>query len=232
MNLLLVEDEFMVAKRLRRFIEQALGDEITRISHYATLDDARDFIDSNEIDVLFLDLNLHGQDGFELLKQQVSRSFHTIVVSANADRAIEAFDIGVLDFVAKPFTYERVEKAINRLKDSSSGGRSKFISYRHLGKVELLAVEDILYLKASGHYCEVQLKAGSSILHDKTLDRLLGILPDNFVRIHRSYAVPISAIKTLHSEQGSKYWLTLEDASELPIGRTRYKELKDKVAHF
>ena len=229
MNLLLVEDEFMVAKRLRRFVEQALGEQITRINHFATLDDARDFIDSNEIDVLFLDLNLNGQDGFELLKQQVSRSFHTIVVSANADRAIEAFDIGVLDFVAKPFTYERVEKAVNRLIGSTGGGRSKFISYRHLGKVELLAIDDILFLQASGHYCEVHLKSGKTILHDKTLDRLLNLLPENFMRIHRSYAVPLNNLKSVHAEQGSKYWLTLHDGTELPVGRTRYKELKNKL---
>ena len=230
MNILLVEDEFMVAKRLRRFVEQALAKDISHIHHFATLDDARDFIESSEIDVMFLDLNLNGQDGFELLKQQVSCSFHTIVVSANADRAIEAFDIGVLDFIAKPFTYERVEKAINRLRESTNGGRSKFVSYRHLGKIELLAIDEICYLQASGHYCEVKTAGGQTVLHDKTLDKLLGILPEHFIRIHRSYAVPLDRFKAVQAEEGSKYWLILTDGTRLPIGRTRYKEVKQRLS--
>lgn len=230
MNILLVEDEFMVAKRLKRFIEQALADEINTIHHYATLDDARDFLDDRVIDVLFLDLNLNGQNGFELLKQHISDSFHTIVVSANTDRAIEAFDIGVLDFIAKPFTYERVEKAIHRLKASNENGQCQYISYRHLGKIELLAIEEIAYLQAAGHYCEINTVDKQTILHDKTLDKLLKVLPDSFIRIHRSYAVPLKNIKALRTEAGSKYYVILSDETQLPIGRTRYKEIKYRLS--
>jgi two-component system response regulator LytT len=225
-KIVIVEDEYMVAKRLKRFVENAFAAHTIFIHMCATLDDANDYLASHEIDVLFLDLNLQGLDGFELLKQQVSQSFHTIVVSANSERAIEAFDIGVLDFVAKPFTQERINKAINRLKQSNTHGECKYLTYRKLGKIELLPISEVLYLKADGHYCEINTQNGSTILHDKSLDKLLDLLPQTFQRIHRSYAVPLESIRNIETQVGSKYLLTLTNNEQLPIGRTRLKNLK------
>lgn len=226
MIIAIVEDEYMVAKRLKRFVENIYGDQISQIQLFDTLFDANDYLAEHSIDLLFLDLNLQGKDGFDLLKQQVSRSFHTIVVSANTDRAIEAFDIGVLDFIPKPFSQQRVQKALDRLQSNDALGQSQYLSYKHLGKIELLPISDVLYLKAAGHYCEVYSRAGQVILHDKNLDKLLQLLPASFERIHRSYAVPLNAIQAIRSEEGSKYWLELVNGETLPIGRTRLKALK------
>ncbi|WP_444996959.1 LytR/AlgR family response regulator transcription factor [Aliikangiella sp. IMCC44359] len=227
MKAIIVEDEYMVAKRLKRFVENAFAGQTLQLHLLNTLDDANDYLANNIIDVLFLDLNLQGQNGFDLLKQQVSKSFHTIVVSANTDRAIEAFDIGVLDFIAKPFTQERVQKAVNRLRDGNSGGKSKYLSYKYLGKIELLPIANVLYLKADGHYCEIHTQDEKVILHDKSLDKLLAVLPENFQRIHRTYAVPLESIQSIISQEGSKYWLTLTNQQQLPIGRTRLKSLRE-----
>jgi two-component system response regulator LytT len=228
-KVVIVEDEFMVAKRLKRFVETAFADQRFALTLFETLDDANDYLASHVIDVLFLDLNLQGKDGFDLLKQQLSQSFHTIVVSANSDRAIEAFDIGVLDFVAKPFTQERIQKAVDRLINSQQG-QSKYVTYKHLGKMELLAISDIHYLKAEGHYCEVTTVNNQSILHDKSLDKLLDILPISFYRIHRSYAVPLEYAKSIEVQEGSKYWLTLKDGERLPIGRTKVGKLRKRLS--
>ncbi len=229
MKIVIVEDEFMVAKRLKRFVNTIYSEQSIHIQLFNTLDDATDHLADNPIDLLFLDLNLQGQDGFELLKQQVSRSFHTVVVSANTNRAIEAFEIGVLDFIAKPFSLERVQKAIDRLRPESGRGQSHYLSYKHLGKVELLPIKDVIYLKAAGHYTEVITLSGDVILHDKNLDKLLLVLPATFERIHRSYAVPVSAMQSIKSEAGSKYWLTLINGDVLPIGRTKIKAIREKM---
>jgi two-component system, LytTR family, response regulator LytT len=224
-NIVIVEDEYMVAKRLKRFVEQAFAEQTIKITTCHSLDDANDYLDQHSIDLLFLDLNLQGHDGFTLLKEQLSESFHTIVVSANSDRAIEAFDIGVLDFVAKPFTQERIQKAVDRLQQKQTG-HCKYLTYKRLGKIELLAIEQVQYLKAEGHYCEVFMHNHDSFLHDKSLDKLTNLLPDNFIRIHRSYAVAIDCIQSIKSEEGSKYWLTLKSGHRLPVGRTKAQAIK------
>jgi two-component system response regulator LytT len=228
-NIVIVEDEFMVAKRLKRFVESAFAGQAVKLTLCESLDDANDTLASKMIDVLFLDLNLRGQDGFDLLKQQLCQSFHTIVVSANSDRAIEAFDIGVLDFVAKPFTQERIQKAVDRLSNVRRG-QSRYLTYKQLGKMELLPVSEISYLKAEGHYCEITTADNQTILHDKNLDKLLAILPMSFYRIHRSYAVSLEQAKAVKTQEGSKYWLILKDGRKLPIGRTKVGDLKKHLS--
>lgn len=229
MRIVIVEDEIMVAKRLRRFVDTSLAEKLTSLRQFSTLDDAQEHLSQNSIDLLFLDLNLRGQDGFELLKEQVSKSFQTIVVSANTDRAIEAFDIGVLDFVAKPFTQDRIDKALDRAMGNPTGGKCKFVSYKSMGKLALLPVDNIAFLQASGHYCEIITSDEQTVLHDKSLDKLLAVLPEHFVRIHRSFATSLNNIQSLRVEQGSRYFLELRSGQELPVGRTRYQELKSLI---
>ena len=127
--------------------------------------------------------------------------------------------------MAKPFTQERIQKAVDRLQQKHTG-QSKYLTYKRLGKIELLAIDQVQYLKADGHYCEVFQQNQDSFLHDKSLDKLLNLLPDNFIRIHRSYAVSVSVIKSIESEEGSKYWLTLKSGVRLPVGRTKVQGVK------
>ncbi|MDO6427683.1 LytTR family DNA-binding domain-containing protein [Thalassotalea sp. 1_MG-2023] len=233
-KILMVEDEFMVAKRLKRFIENAFNEQKIELHICNNLYDAHDYLVDHIIDVLFLDLNLQGQNGFDLLKHKLCESFHTIIVSANSDKAIEAFDIGVLDFVAKPFTQERIQKAVNRLQHKSQG-TCKYLTYKQLGKIELLPIENILYIKADGHYSVVMTQVnkrrlGNSILHEKNLDKLLTLLPEDFVRIHRSFAVSLANVRSIVSTEGSQYYAQLYSGEQIPVGRTRVKHLKAKIA--
>ena len=82
------------------------------------LDDAEEHLVENEVDVLLLDLNLQGHDGFELLKNQVAKAFHTVVISAYGEKALEAFDYGVLDFIEKPFEAERLLLLVERATET------------------------------------------------------------------------------------------------------------------
>ncbi|MBC3766337.1 LytR/AlgR family response regulator transcription factor [Neptunicella marina] len=229
MNLIVVEDEYMVAKRLMRFIQLALPMQKLNLVHFTRLDDANDYLASHAVDLLFLDLNLQGQDGFELLKQQLSKSFHTIVVSANTDRAIEAFELGVVDFIAKPFSADRIATALQRVQSRIQQVGCEYLCYRHIGKMELLRVADINYIKAAGHYSEIICKNGQHILHDKNLDRLLTLLPPDYIRIHRSYVVAISSISNISGSSASQCQLELHCGTRLPVGRTRYHQLKQRL---
>ena len=78
------------------------------------LPEALCFIENNSLDLVLLDLNLNGDNGFDLLTTAVSESFHTIVISAYKDQAITAFEYGILDFVPKPFNRDRLEQAFDR----------------------------------------------------------------------------------------------------------------------
>ncbi|MBA4136877.1 MAG: DNA-binding response regulator [Opitutus sp.] len=231
MKLVLIEDEPLVAQRLERFCREILGAELEKLHVASSFDAAAGWLAEHPVDVTLLDLNLEGRDGMELLRRSVAGAFHTVIVSANTDRALEAFQYGVLDFVPKPFTRERLAQAFDRARGALTrgGGTAKNLAVRKAGRVELIAVDDVLFVQGAGNYSELVLASGRRELHDKTLEKLAAILPPDFERLHKSYLVRLSALKALHASEGSHYEAELKNGTRLPIGRTRYKELRAKL---
>ena len=233
MRLLIVEDEAIVARRLARLLGQILEGRVYDLQTRSNLRETQNYLKQNRIDLLFLDLNLYGKDGFEILADMVSRSFETIVVSANTDRAIEAFEYGVLDFVAKPFNRDRLEKALARF-DGKGYARAdqqsaKVLAVRQKGKVTLVPVTEVTAIHGAGNYAELETRDGRTLLHDKSLDRLCGLLPAQFIRIHRSHIVDWEQAVRLETEPGSRYYLVLKTGKRLPVGRSRVAEIKKRL---
>jgi DNA-binding LytR/AlgR family response regulator len=98
-----------------------------------------------------------------------------------------------------------------------------------MGKIELVPIDLLLYVQGAGAYSELVLENGSRHLHDKTLDKLNAILPAAFERIHKSYLVRITAVAALHALGGSRYEAELKSGVRLPIGRSRYKDLRGRL---
>ncbi|MFC1493134.1 LytR/AlgR family response regulator transcription factor [candidate division KSB1 bacterium] len=228
MIIVIAEDEPLVAERIERLTKEILKEKLTKILVKNSLPDAMDYIFEHPVDLLLLDLNLHGKDGFELLKHAVSGSFHTIIISAHTEKAIEAFEYGVLDFLGKPFTIERLEAALSRFEniDTKNKYPTKYIAVRKNGKLLLIEVDKITFVRGAGIYSEIILRDGTIELHDKSLNNLDTILPSNFQRIHRSYIVNIQSAKSFSSLGGSKYSLQLLNGEVLPVSRNKYKEVK------
>lgn len=230
MQILIVEDEARIARRVERFTREILGDQLSGLTIKPKLSAAMDHILNHPIDVLLLDLNLHGKDGFDLLKTAVAHSFHTIVVSAYRDRAIEAFEYGVIDFIPKPFDIARLGKAFERITDltQKAGYATKYLAIKKQGRIHLLGIDDMVYLQGANIYSEVFLQNGKKELYDKSLEKVFQLLPSNFERIHKSYIVNMQQAQEILVHSGSKYELLLKNGEILPIGRTRYKAIKEK----
>ena len=145
MNVLIVEDELRIAKRIERMTRDIFGSTIQSLKHLNTLHEALDYIENSKLDLVLLDLNLNGDNGFDLLTKAVSESFHTIIISAYKDQAITAFEHGVLDFVPKPFNQDRLAKAFNRVTSKEKIENSKI---RFLG-IKKRAGRNLYLLKIS-----------------------------------------------------------------------------------
>lgn len=228
MRILIIEDEPLVRQRLLRLCAEYAGAR-ARFDSAATYEQASERLQTSVYDGLLLDLNLEGEDGFALLREAVAGAFHTIVVSAHQDRALEAFELGVLDFVAKPFSRERLGQALERLLDASHyrSGAARFLGVWRAHGVAVVELAQVLWIRADGEHCELRLLSGRSELHDKSLLRLCAILPPGFVRCHRSYAVNLSHVASLNATTGSRYTLSLSDGSQLPLGRTHVPALRE-----
>lgn len=230
MNILIVEDESRIAKRIERMARDFFGSTLQSLKHITTLHEALSFIENNSLDLVLLDLNLNGDNGFHLLATAVSESFHTIVISAYKDQAITAFEYGVLDFVPKPFNKDRLEQALNRAvtKEKATTDTTKFLAVKKRQRIQLIAIEDLIYIKGAGTYTELFLSNGKKELHGKSLEKLEQLLSYSFERIHKSYLVKMSEIKEITVESGSKYMAELKNGELIPIGRTKYKDIKAK----
>ena len=229
MKVLIAEDERVPARRLERKITEILGDRLQSMVLKETLQEAEAYLLDKPIDLLFLDLNLNGQDGYDLLKMAAAGAFKTIVVSANTDRAIDAFQYGVVDFVGKPYDLDRLKTALARVESQArSQVPAKYLSVRKFGKVELIPIDKVLYFQGAGDYVEIHLTDGRVELHSKTLETLETMLPSHFERIHKSYLADLREMKRIRLQGAGKYELETGNGTLLPISRTKYKELKER----
>ena len=232
MRVLIVEDEPPIARRLARLLREEGGGDVAVVGVCATLAEAGGALARGGVDVVFLDLGLNGRDGFDLVRDAAAGPFHTVVVSAHTERALEAFEVGVLDFVPKPFGAERVRATLNRLRGARADHPAASLAVRSAGRVNLVPVAEVAYVRAAGSYSELVLRDGSVRLHSKPLDRLLTVLPASFERVHRSYLVRLDEVVRLHVREGSRYAVVLASGEEVPVGRTRVEAVRARLVLF
>ena len=194
-----------------------------------SLEDASVLIDQKPIDLCLLDLDLKGADGYDLLRSSVSDTFHTIIISAHTEQAVEAFQFGVLDFVPKPFEEDDLRFALDRYFNRVQKHElmTKYLTTRKGHSYSVFPLDDVLYFKAADVYVEAHLKEGKVELLSKTMDRLEQILPSCFFRIHRSYIAAISCIQSYTHIESGTCRITLKNGDVLPLSRRRYKELNE-----
>ncbi len=231
MNILIIEDENRIAKRIERMTKEFFLNTLKNIICVSSLQEGIEYIQNNELDLVLLDLNLNGENGFDILQKSVSESFHTIIISANKHEALIAFEYGVLDFVPKPFNKNRLQQAFDRIikKEEVTTENLQFLAVKKRTGIQLININNVLYIKGAGVYTEIYLNNGKKELHDKSLEKLSQLLPKTFQRIHKSYLVKINEIKEIIVQTGSKYSVELKNKEILPVGRTKYKLLKEKM---
>jgi two-component system response regulator LytT len=227
MRILIVEDEPPIAEYLEKCLWNILGCEVKNIHISLTLDEAFKYLKNQSIDLCFLDLNLSGEDGYDILKRAVSMPFHTIIVSAHTERAVTAFEYGAIDFVPKPYNIERLRRALDRYFGRSKiPGQTKFLVYRKLNEYKLLPIKNISFFKADRYLVEAHIETGKVEYLDKPLNLLVNILPANFVRIHRSYIVNMHFVKAFKHEISGVYQVQLMGGEILPLSRNRSRSFK------
>ena len=104
----------------------------------------------------------------------------------------------------------------------------KFLSFKFKGTLKIIAIEDVAFFKGSDIYSEIHLDSGQHYLH-KTLEQLTQLLSHSFLRIHKSYLVSQAQFESFLSKTGCRNFIRLKNGTELPIGRTRYVKIREKL---
>jgi two-component system LytT family response regulator len=219
-NCIIVEDE----PSGQKLLELLLKKKFPEIKLLAVLDSkqgAIDYLLSQPVDIIFLDNQLRGGRGLEVVEQTSHLPVHYIYVSAYTEYAIEALNKGAVYYLLKPFQEEAfceaVDKALQRLGEKSQ------LLVLGTGKQELVRMEEIMFIESSGPYSTFYLKNKHQITNSKNLGYYQTKLPsDKFYRIHHSYIVNIDYVQAV--KKGSKAVVVLSDNSvSLPVSQRKAK---------
>jgi DNA-binding LytR/AlgR family response regulator len=223
---LIVDDEQLARKLLQEFVSKIPGIELKGMCKNPL--EAMEIMQSQSIDILFLDIQMPELTGVEFLKAIKQRPA-TIFTTAYSEYALEGYQLDVVDYLVKPFSLERFIKAVNKAiehidlkrkahgKSNGDGEDRDFILLHADHKIYKVKLRDILYIEGLKEYVSYYTRE-KRIIVLQSLKSIEESLPaDMFIRVHRSYIVPIDRIKSLDGNQvqiGEKL---------IPIGRS-YKE--------
>lgn len=224
--MLIVEDVVLVAERIDYLVRQHWQGTIERLDIAHSFEHAELVLKERVYDIVFLDLNLHGRQGFDLLN--AGAGFRTVVITANETEAARAYDLGVFDFIRKPITAARFALAMNRLETAIEQGlgRPAYLAVKSRRGIDMVPIADICHIKAAKNYAEIFLKSQTVLLHDHSINSLHQQLAPGFLRVHRSYLTHRDHIRRLINHGGGKYTAELHNGVCIPINRATYQDLK------
>lgn len=186
-------------------------------------------------DVLFLDIEMGDVNGVKLA-EELPHSTSLIFTTAYAQYAIDGFELNAVDFLHKPFSYNRFEKAIQKVTELQNLQRLSahpvFTDEALTLKVEYkntkIPLKDILYIESMDNYIRFHLSGRPCLMSQTSMKSIQELLPEEkFIRVHKSFIVPVYRIANYTSKE-----ITLYDGTRIPVGRNYSKALKDKEQNF
>ena len=200
--------------------------EFELVKKCSTAIEAIETLRQHTIDLIFLDVNMPVLSGINMLKSLASPPL-VIFTTAYPEHALDGFELNAVDYLVKPFSFERFMKAINKvrqIKDSAGQpdqfltAAPSFVAIRSEKKIHKVDYDDIAYFSSIGDYVKVFIRDGRMIISSETLKNIEKNLPStNFVRVHKSYIVSLKAISYIEGNQ------LLIGQTSIPIGST-YKD--------
>jgi DNA-binding LytR/AlgR family response regulator len=218
--------------------------EDPRVSVVSTAGDVADalrVLRDSDIDAVFLDIRMPGLDGMELARVlgRFARPPSVVFVTAYDDRAAEAFDLGVADYVRKPVQPERIGESLRRVLASRLlpthpaviGAREReddpMIPVELAGTTRMLPRSSVRWVEAQGDYARLHTADGSHLVRIPLATLADRWADAGFVRIHRSYLVALHLIGELRITNNG--YVVVLDGHELPVARRHTRELKDRL---
>lgn len=219
------------------------SDQIKVIATFNNPEKALLFLTENNIDCLFLDIEMPTMDGFQFLNKLKFRDFAVVITTAYNEYAIKALKKDALDYLLKPIdsddleeTIEKVKKHRSRALDSNKIEKvllrfneklnTKKIAINTDGKLIFLESKEILYIVSDGNYSTFHTTNNKKIVVTKKLKEINTLLPNEiFFRVHNSYIINLTKVKEFFKTDG---YVILDDNHKIPVSRQKKSEFLEK----
>jgi two-component system, LytTR family, response regulator LytT len=220
-RILMVDDEFLALKLLEDYTSRLPGLEVVATTKSVT--EAMDILAKEQIDLLFLDIQMPILSGVNLFKSLQKKPL-AIFTTAYSEYAVEAFDLNAVDYLLKPYGFERFVQAINKVRETLSpkaepASESSFIVVKVEGRLQKVLLKDLLYVEGLKEYVKL-VCSGKQYVTFERLKNIAEMLPAaDFVRVHKSFIVAKQAVQSLEGNQ-----LDLGKV-KIPISREKKEEI-------
>jgi two-component system LytT family response regulator len=248
-RVLVADDEPLARERLRLLLSREDGIDLVAECPNGT--DAIEAIDRLQPDLVFLDIQMPGANGFEVIEAIGAERMPLVVfVTAFDQYALRAFDVHALDYLLKPFDRERFHEALVRARQQldrrtngdlerrllelvqdlkPSAQRIERFVIKSGGRVFFVRSDEIDWIEAAGNYVKLHV-AGEAHLFRETMNTLEAQLdPDTFFRIHRSHIVNIERVKELQPWFNGEYVVFLRNGTRLTLSRGYREKLQERI---
>jgi len=228
LNCIMIEDEKPAQAVLQSYLEKV--EWISLAGIFGDGIEALDFLKKNEVDLIFLDIEMPGLNGIDFLRV-VKRAPQVIITTAYSHYAVEAFDLDVRDYLMKPFSFDRFLKAVNRISSAPEPRQihqlqqvmnEKSFAFFNVNKTMVKVMfDDILYIESMREYVYIHLPA-ERVITKIGIGEIEKMLTGNFMRVHRSFLVNLNKISAYNAEE------IFFGKISIPIG-TNFKKLVESV---
>lgn len=234
-NVCIIDDSRLARAEMRRLL--ADFDDINITGEAANAEQAFEVIQRTEPGLLFLDIQMPGKDGFQLLEELDSVP-HVIFVTAYNEYAVRAFEVSALDYLTKPVDPERLNEALLKVRNSRTNLPQNDEPLQEESRVFVkdgercwfVRVGDIDLIESNGNYAKVHFDDEHPMIH-KSLNYLENRLsPDLFFRANRSQIINLKRIKNVDPWFGQSIKIELANGASVEVSRRRSKEFREKLS--
>lgn len=224
---LIVEDEPIARDILRSYIARL--EDLQLIGELGDAVAAAPFLQSNPVDLLFLDIKMPRMSGLELLRGLPSKP-KVIIVSAYRDYALDAYDLDVIDYLLKPVSFERFIKAVEKATTGTNtpaakeNGEPRHLYIKGNKQLQKVFVDQILFLESRRDYVCIHVAGHPEVITRQTISYFEDLLPEQkFIRVHRSFIVAVDKVTAIESTR------LHVDSHVIPVGRQFKVTVADRL---
>lgn len=202
MKALIVDDNDIARTTLAHLAKQV--PDLSIVSEFSNAIEAYHYLQSNSVDLIFLDIEMPEMTGIELTKTLSGKETIIIFTTSKKEYALEAFELNIADYLLKPIMPVRFLQAVSKAqtilesrKENVEITRDEFLFVRDSNITRRLKLDDIFYAEAMGDYVKFYTKEKMFAIHGKMKTAEERLHKDHFIRVHRSYIVSVGKIDTL-----------------------------------
>ena len=252
---LIVDDELPAQKVLQALLREHCP-QVNLAGTAFSSTEARRFLEQQPVDVLFLDVNMPQESGFDLLKSIPSSQYSIIFVTGNQEYAVKALRASAVDFLLKPVDIDELKDAVKRVEyvhqvrkqnaeinssyvatvDELSENLKKErkiakLTLHHLQGFKMISISDIVYLEADRNYTVFHMVSGERQMVSRNMGEYEDLLdPDIFFRPHKSFIINLHYLKEYSTVDG--YFAIMQDGSSVIVSRRRVEDFMTAITRF